>query len=40
MMIIIVPAEVTAGTVALPEWEGKTAQDLLAGAAAAAVIGN
>ena len=40
MMIIIVLAEVTAGTVALLVWEGKAAQDLPAGAVAAAVIGK
>ena len=40
MMIIIVPAEVIVGTAELPEWEGKAAQDLLAGAVAVAVIGK
>ena len=40
MMIIIGPAEVTVGTVELPKWDGKAAQDLRAGAVAAAGIGN
>ena len=41
MMIIIVPAEVTeVGTVEVLVWEDKVAQDLPAGAVAAAVIGK
>jgi hypothetical protein len=40
-MIIIVPAEITeVGTVELLVWEDKPAQDLRAGAVAAAVIGK